>query len=71
MLDQKAHHRILARARKSLYGFPVEELSSAQVFLFAGWLRLEEKAKAELCREYRASAKRSQQRSPVFGASGP
>lgn len=70
MLNE-AHHRMLARARKSLYRFPAQNMSDAQVFLFAGWLRLEEKAKAELCRDYRASAKRSQQRSSVFGASRP
>ena len=48
MLKQPSNHRILARARKSLYRFPIEHLSPSQIFLFAGWLRLEEKAKAEL-----------------------
>jgi hypothetical protein len=37
--------RALKRARKSLYSFPIADRSPASMFLFAGWLRLEEKSR--------------------------
>ena len=39
--------RLLSRARKSLYRFPIE-LGPASTFLFSGWLRVEEKAQRNM-----------------------
>lgn len=41
------NHRAFRRARKSLYHFPADP-SAAGLFLFAGWLRLEERARRNL-----------------------
>lgn len=42
------NYKALKRARKSLYRLPVIELSPACLFLFTGWLRLEEKARQNI-----------------------
>lgn len=62
--------RMLARARRSLYRFPVNDMSLVQVFLFAGWLQLEEKAAAQLSRYERRSRRRPGRQRSVESESG-
>ncbi len=48
--DVLENYRVLKRAQKSLYRLPITDLSPRCLFLFTGWLRLEEKARRNLDR---------------------